>query len=209
MNYIYDIVLNFNTNYYDFFEWNKDDKIINIKKIPIIKVCDKDYLNLKYNNIKVTSNILNLIENKTLIYGNTNYKYVMIVTNSKEAFAVLLKNDGKISKRSSLIIDEEDEVLELSDEIEFFDIEYEIIEKCESDFVCRIEREKKNKIIKNLKNIYNSNDLVLMKYLYYEYFEKEEEDIDKIYNELLCSLDEEWNMKQYEFLKLINLIKVK
>ena len=34
MNFIYDIVLNFNKDYYDFFEWNKKDSVINIKKIP-------------------------------------------------------------------------------------------------------------------------------------------------------------------------------
>ena len=27
MNFIYDIVLNFNKNYYNFFEWNKKDSI--------------------------------------------------------------------------------------------------------------------------------------------------------------------------------------
>ena len=28
MNYIYDIVLNFNKEYYNFFEWNKRDNIV-------------------------------------------------------------------------------------------------------------------------------------------------------------------------------------
>ena len=35
MNYIYDIVLNFNKEYYNFFEWNKRDNIVNVKKIPL------------------------------------------------------------------------------------------------------------------------------------------------------------------------------
>ena len=38
MNYIYDIVLNFNKEYYNFFEWNKRDNIVNVKKIPLIFV---------------------------------------------------------------------------------------------------------------------------------------------------------------------------
>ena len=33
MNYIYDIVLNFNKDYYEFYEWKKSDKVINVKKI--------------------------------------------------------------------------------------------------------------------------------------------------------------------------------
>ena len=35
MDYIYDIVLNFHENYYEFYEWKSSDKIINVKKITI------------------------------------------------------------------------------------------------------------------------------------------------------------------------------
>ena len=37
MEYIYDIVLNFNDCYYEFYEWNSKDKIINVKKIKAWK----------------------------------------------------------------------------------------------------------------------------------------------------------------------------
>ena len=40
MNYIYDIYLNFNNQLYDFFDWNKSDKLIHIKSIPIIKISE-------------------------------------------------------------------------------------------------------------------------------------------------------------------------
>ena len=40
MNYIYDIVLNFNKELYEFFEWKDDDNLINIRKIPLIKIND-------------------------------------------------------------------------------------------------------------------------------------------------------------------------
>ena len=51
MNYIYDIVLNFQDNYYQFFEWSRTDKIKNISKISIYHVTDQDLLNLKYNQV--------------------------------------------------------------------------------------------------------------------------------------------------------------
>ena len=51
MDYIYDIVLNFQNNYYDFYEWKSTDKVINIKKILVYKVNNQEYLNLKYNEI--------------------------------------------------------------------------------------------------------------------------------------------------------------
>ena len=57
MNYIYDIVLNFQDNYYNFFEWNREDKIKNIIKIPLYRVSDKDINILKNNIIKVSKNL--------------------------------------------------------------------------------------------------------------------------------------------------------
>ena len=44
MNFIYDIVLNFNKEYYYFFEWSRKDNVINIKKIPFFLI---DYQTFK------------------------------------------------------------------------------------------------------------------------------------------------------------------
>ena len=98
MDYIYDIVLNFQNNYYDFYEWKSTDKIINIKKILVYKVNNQDYLNLKYNEIILDKKIL---PTQTKMF---------LVTNGIEVMGILLDNDGKIIKRSSLIFEEEAEV---------------------------------------------------------------------------------------------------
>ena len=58
MDYIYDIVLNFQNNYYEFYEWKPTDKIINVKKILVYKVNNQNYLNLKYNDVILDNNIL-------------------------------------------------------------------------------------------------------------------------------------------------------
>ena len=52
MNYIYDILLNFQNEYYDFFEWNTNDQITHIKKIPIIKVSNEGGNYYEYDNDK-------------------------------------------------------------------------------------------------------------------------------------------------------------
>ena len=42
MIYIYDILVNFSKKEpYDFYEWNKDDEVINIKKIKLVRVTTK------------------------------------------------------------------------------------------------------------------------------------------------------------------------
>ena len=47
MIYIYDILLNFNTSLIEFFEWEENDLIKYVKKLPIYKVSDDFLYNLK------------------------------------------------------------------------------------------------------------------------------------------------------------------
>ena len=70
MIYIYDILLNFNTSLIEFFEWEENDLIKYIKKIPIYKVSDDFLYNLVNNEIKIESNFLNNIKDKTLFDPN-------------------------------------------------------------------------------------------------------------------------------------------
>ena len=65
MNYIYDIVLNFNKEYYNFFEWNKRDNIVNVKKIPLFLVNNDTFKMFKYDNVTVSSDLINIIKDKT------------------------------------------------------------------------------------------------------------------------------------------------
>ena len=186
MNYIYDIVLNFNSNYYEFYEWNKNDNIINIRKIPTFKVDNQTYYDFKFNDITVKNDFLKLIEDETSIYlGNTN-KYMCIITNSKEAIGVMFNKNGLIIKKSSLIIDEENEVLELAYDIENTRIDYQVNRVCKKmRLVSRSEGEKKKKIINNLNHLFKINNYELIRYIYYDAFLKDEKDVNKIYDELI------------------------
>lgn len=186
MNYIYDIVLNFNSNYYEFYEWNKNDNIINIRKIPTFKVDNQTYYDFKFNDITVKNDFLKLIEDETSIYlGNTN-KYMCIITNSKESIGVMFNKNGLIIKKSSLIIDEENEVLELAYDIENTRIDYQVNRVCKKmRLVSRSEGEKKKKIINNLNHLFKINNYELIRYIYYDAFLKEEKDVNKIYDELI------------------------
>jgi len=92
MDYIYDIVLNFQSNYYDFYEWRETDKIINIKKILVYKTNDENYLNLKYNEI--------ILDNQLL----PKQTKMFLVTNGVEVMGIMLDNQGKLIKRSSLLL---------------------------------------------------------------------------------------------------------
>ena len=84
MEFIYDILLNFQLEYCDFFEWQLSDKIINVKKVPLYKVNNQDFLNFKYHDIT-------LIEN-TFPKKNR----IILVTNGLEVLGILINKNNKL-----------------------------------------------------------------------------------------------------------------
>ena len=172
MDYIYDIVLNFQNNYYDFYEWKSTDKVINIKKILVYKVNNQDYLNLKYNEIILDKKIL---PTQTKMF---------LVTNGIEVMGILLDNDGKIIKRSSLIFDESDEVLEEKETIKTLPLKYKKNIIKPHIVYNRILTEKMKFLQKYFSNIDKLKDEYLLKYIYYDIYNIEENNINKVYKKL-------------------------
>ena len=192
MDYVYDILLNFQNKYYDFYEWKTDDKIINVKRIPIYKIDSKDYLNIKNNDV--------IINKECLPKCNK----MFLITNGVEIMGILINENGKVNKKSSLIFEESDDILEDKDLIKFIKIEYQIDKKYDLRYISRLMEEKINYIDKYLKNIDKEDDKYFLKYLYYEIFNIDIDDIDKIYNDLF-SLAKEDTLRMYDAIKRINL----
>ena len=132
MTYIYDILLNFSEEYYDFYDWNKNDKIIHIKKIPVYKVDNKTLKDIIYNKVKLKLSFLNLIKDKTEVFYKHEIgkiKYGCLLYNAEKMLAINVSTDGKIIGFSDLLIDEYTEILETLDEIKYIKIDYELGEK--------------------------------------------------------------------------------
>ena len=153
MEYIYDIVLNFNDCYYEFYEWNSKDKIINVKKIPVYRINDIDYLSFKYNKVSIVNKF------------NQNYN-IYLVTNTLEVMAIMLDKSGNIIKRSSLLLEEADEVLEISEKLEVTNITYKKNIPQDRNIISRSIKEKYNFIASFFKNINLNKDKYLEKYRY-------------------------------------------
>ena len=202
MNYIYDIVLNFNKDYYFFYEWNKKDNIINIKKIPLFVVDNKTFDIMKYNKVVVSNNFIELIKNKTYTYSKNNIGNSSLLSNGKEVIGVLFDNKGNLIKRSSLLIDEEEEVLEEINTEDIFKIEIASNKKRKREDINRDEKEKKkflNRYIKKENNITN------LKYLYYDYFEEEEDNIIFIKKKIFSVINGNWTDKLNNFYKTVKI----
>ena len=191
MNYIYDIVLNFNKELYEVFEWKDDDNLINIRKIPLIKINDDDFVSLLYNKIKIEKLVLDTFKKKFSLYSEEiNGNVICIVTNGQRAMGVMYDKLGNLIGRSAMLLDEEEEVLEESENLEETKLLYEINKTQQVNIkLSRVEIEKKQYIENFLNAI---DDIKILKYIYFDYFDREaeKEDIKKI---LLMELEKKWD----------------
>lgn len=184
MTYIYDILLNFNEEYYEFYDWNKEDIIVHIKKIPIYKITEKDLKNIVYGNVVFDNNFLEIIKDKTEIFSKherNNMKYSCLLCSSEKVLAVTLNENGKVLSKSDLLIDEYNEILNIIDECNYMNINYIIEKKDEiNEFKTRKTKERE-KFIKRELEKFNDNEL---KYIYYEFFFENEKSRKKILSKL-------------------------
>ena len=206
MTYIYDILLNFNEDFYEFFEWEKGDNIYHFKKIPIFKVDTKFMEDLITKKITIDSKFLDLIMNKSEVYDGKRIKYFnysCLFTDSYKVVGVnILDNNIKIS---DLLIDEAEDAIDISKRCKMIDIAYNIISnKNINYFDTRREIKIKNNLISEIKSIYKERNFDKLKYLYFEYFNKNVDDVDLIYDDLIKSLDRinDKHLKLYDLLKL-------
>lgn len=206
MNYICDVLVNFGYPLYDFYDWNKNDNIRNIKKIPFYKT-DKKNLNLfKYNKFKII-NILDEIHNETQIYTNKKNKFIeysLVLCDGDEAIVFNLDSKGICIGKSMMLPDEESEILHSSINISCKNIEYEIIS---NDNIRMFETRNQVKIVNYLvKTIHDINDVDKLNYIYFECFSKHSNTPKK---ELIDLFNSSWNDKYYKIYDFLHLIYMK
>lgn len=207
MNYIYDIILNFNEEFYDFYEWKNNDNVINVRKIPVLKVDENTYVSLRNNKIQVSMETIDSLKKNFSLYNEKiEGNIICLITNGMSAFGVMFNNNGYLIKRSSMLFDEEEEVIDESENIKEVKIDFIKNEKQKSNNISRIVKEKQ-KFIKDY--ISSLDDELTLKYIYYDYFEKEENK-NNIKEILLSEINSEWNSKLsklYDLTKLLNKVK--
>lgn len=199
MTYIYDIALNFQDNYYQFFEWNKHDKIKNLSKLPIYHVTDEDILNFKNNKVKVDISTIQKFKEENAKRG----KIILLVSNSIITIGLLFDLEGNVLKKSSLIYEEEDEANDIATHLPLTKITYQEIVPINEENKLRIEIEKKETLIHYIKE---NQDKILLKYLYYEYFHQENNNLEQIKEYLLNEIEKNWTKKQNDLYHLVALI---
>ncbi len=205
MNYYYDIVLNLNEELYEFYEWEENDSIDFIKKIPLFRVSTKTLKdNLKYQT-KFNQDLIEQIKNKTIIKKNENLENVFLISDTKNAIALEINNEGLVINRSKLLVSDEMNLIEMIYSLKEVKIEYEKIKKYEVRKELR-QIEKIKKLIKcEIDLLYKEKNRSKLKYLYYEWFNIFENSLEKMYKEMNAELEKNFSEKLNNIYDLIKL----
>ena len=213
MIYIYDILLNFCDcdQLYDFYEWNQNDNIENIKRIKLIHV-DREVLdNLLYCDGNIDSNFLLKVYRTCEVYTNRKVKildYCCLFSDGERVLAIEFDESGKPIYKSKLLIDEEEEIAILANNLEEYQITFNKKERVlQNRFFTRNEILIRNYLIKEIKDCYHKKNYGKLRFLYEEYFEEEDSSYPKMVQKLLDSMKNSLDSKHmdiYQVLKLAN-----
>lgn len=211
--YIYDILLNFcDCNMiYDFYEWDTNDNIENIKRIKLIHVNRTTLDDLLNYNICLDKDFLLKIYRTCEVYTSKKVKtidYCLLLSDGERVIAIEFDNSGNAIYKSKLLLDEEEEIAILASNLEITDISYKRYNKIlENRFFTRNEFVIRKYLVKEIEDCYKKKKYDKLRFLYEEYFDKKENSYKEMLNELLTSMKisiDEKHINMYNLLKLSN-----
>lgn len=180
MNYIYDIYANINKKYYDIYDWQKKDKIIHIKKIPIFKIKSSDLQKFIKDEIKLDETFVKIIKNKTEFFNNNLNSNFCAFTDTRDEIIIKISNNGNIIGKSSIHFTDRYNATNAFKKINLSNIDYKITKVIPLDSENRYEKIRRNFLMKNI-DILSKEKLT---YLYFECFEQKVDNEKIIKNHL-------------------------
>lgn len=205
MNYYYDILLNFQDVYCMFYEWDSEDAVDFVKKVPLFHIDNKVYKDILTKKIKVNKEFLERIEDKTKLKQNNTLKYACIFGDGKNAIGIEFNDEGVVLNKSSILLEDEININEFMYSIDLIKLDYEVISIDSKRSETR-QDEKIKRILKiEINSMYENKNKSKLKYIYLEWFNKLSDDYDKMYENMLKKLDSKLTKKEYEIYNLIKM----
>lgn len=211
MIYVYDILLNWfqKEQLVDFFEWELNDELEHVKKIPLLKVDSIFIHDLYVSNIQVENSFLEKIKDKTECYFHNDVDvihYACLLSDGKKCVALEFNDDGCSIYKSTLLIDEEEEVLELVGELSLTIIPYHICStNNECVYLTRREEKNQNYLLKEVKSIWKHHDIEKLSYLYEEYFNGVASTMDEMYENICKNIKLGYSRVYEEMIEILRL----
>lgn len=207
MTYIYDILLNFNEELIEYFQWDDSDNIKYVKKIAIFKVSTKVLQDIVKNEVLFDSSFTSLVP-KYEMNSKTSSGNLCLLTDGLLVVGVLIKENNTILL-SRLLLDEENEALEIAQTLPTTDLIYKIIKpkKISDYYLTRKEVEIKSKLEKEIDHLYEQRNLDKLRYFYYDFTNKESDNLEFIYKYLKESLKnfDNKHLQLFDILLLSNI----
>lgn len=213
MTYIYDVLLNFNDDerLLEFFEWNSSDVLEHYKKINLIRITRKQMEDILNYKIKVSEDFLHRIKNTSISYSkNSSSKYAILVSDLNKVIGLDFNNKGEIISKSSLLLDEEEDIIDECYDLYTENIPYEKIKKYKKElFLTREEEKKKKYLLKELEILYQDRNIDKLNYLYEELFSKDDLSFENKYLKIKESLEKEYSNKHSNLYDIVRLSYIK
>ena len=209
MIYVYDILINFSDNIlYEFYEWNNNDVVENVKKIKLSKVEKEVFDDFLNNKVRVDKEFLLNLYKTCEVYtsrGIDILDYATLITDGVRVIAIEFNHHGISECKSKLLLEEENEILLLASNMEAEKIEYKIETKDNNiRFLTRKELKVKKYLDCEIKEAYRIKNYEKLKFLYYECFDEAESSYKTMKERFISSLQEDLTE---EHLKLYNVLR--
>lgn len=208
MNCYYDLILNFSEENIPFYEWDENDDLEYIEKIPLYKISEKDMSIILQNNIKIDKDFLDLIEDKTFLKkaGLVNaIEYAVILTDTKSSIALEFDKQGNLLYRSNLMLEDDLNVIEMAFTLNKKNIKYEVINEIKMCDELRVITKMRNTIKDEIVKLYQDKNISKLSFLFLEWFGKNESNLKNMYLKMLKDLEKDYDENHYKIYELIKL----
>lgn len=204
MHYYYDLLVNLDEVAWEFYEWEKKDVILPIKKIPFLRINEKEFKEISAYEGKIEKNWLKPYIGKTQIKKDKS-KNLLLLSTTKNSLVIETNSTGQIISRSKLLIEDENNCNELASSLKETTIPFSSQQKIplRSDFRQAIKE--KNLIKIELKTLKETNNISKCSYLYYEWFNILEDDLSTMLENCLKELKKPYTLKIHKIASLIRL----
>lgn len=186
MNFIHNITLNFNEELYEPYEWEKTDKLVFIKKIPVFKLSKNEYFKIKNNIVQFNNDFVNSIyKQRQLLKNEKKYYYIFLISCDEEAIAIEITKKGITRKKSNISLEEIKQTLKNTNKINQVSLPFNVIKQNTfNPYLTRTEKDKIKNTLRKLEKLSNKNDIEKLSYLYFDCFNKTQKNKDIIISDL-------------------------
>lgn len=171
MNMVYDVMLNYSNEnqFFDFYEWDKNDSFLIIQEIPIIKISEKQMIEIEKSIIQVSHSFLNDIFEKSKSIDFQVFTGLLVMNNDK-VIGLKFDRNGLSIEKSSLLLDEEMAIIDENQDLCITDFSYTVVSSTIFSFLTRREKKLQKRLLKEVNSFYLRQEYDVINYLYQELF---------------------------------------